>query len=504
MPVFSTLKSLPSSTFRTLARFDRQHGLPPANPSTMSPKQSWVATSVSCAVFFEWGISYALLDVMNYIIKKALGISRRQAALFAMGYYFAYPFGSTLIASPLLTRCGYRVTMVVGTLILALGTFIMSAGASHCNFKLMVFGHVVIGLGVSTLERSANAYAVNCGPRVGAPARILLGQSVAGAGSVVGPFLARAFILVNEASTILPEHDRLHPGTCLVPSPDSDVGCGQLGPVVSFYRSLAVVLVLWAGVLAGVFFGTNWVPEIPIEKSPELKHPWWQIWKHPLASFKYSRLWGAMTSNFLNLGCQVTIAQFFIEHLIVNACKTEHQATNMLAMAQGLFVIGRILCFCMTLAGMKIRSLKSRRILLGFLAAATGFTLGGVWAKSAAAIACIATVMFWESPSFPMIFEAGTAGLDEWQATAETLVIMSISGGGVLPVLTGMLADEVEVNKAWGLVAGCFGLVTMFPLFLNMLPSWRKAVDVAQEPPKDGEANEDVEGTEMVTPNRAV
>ena len=90
-------------------------------------------------------------------------------------------------------------------------------------------------------------------------------------------------------------------------------------------------------------------------------------------------------------------------------------------------------------------------MLLGFLIGATAFTIGGIWAKGAVCIVLSVLVMLCEAPSFPMNFEMATAHFGKWQPTAETAMILSISGGGVQPLLMGKLADKVGVSKAWGL-----------------------------------------------------
>lgn len=88
-------------------------------------------------------------------------------------------------------------------------------------------------------------------------------------------------------------------------------------------------------------------------------------------------------------------------------------------------------------------------------------------------------VMFMEAPSFPMIFESATAGFEEWTPTCETLMILSISGGGILPVAFGKLTEIVGISKAWGLEAACFAIVLSYPLALCLVPSYRTALDLA-------------------------
>ena len=145
-----------------------------------------------------------------------------------------------------------------------------------------------------------------------------------------------------------------------------------------------------------------------------------------------------------------------------------------MSVAQVLFVVGRFAA-----AGLVFfpRVCKPRFVLLAFIAGAVACSAAGVAVTSQAAIGLAIMVMFFEAPSFPMIFESATAGFGEWTPTCETITIISISGGGVLPVLFGLLAEVVGISKAWSLEAACFLFVLSYPLATCLVPSYRKVLD---------------------------
>lgn len=387
--------------------------------------------------------------------------------------------------------------MSLGLLVVGLGCMFMSLGAASCGMGGMVGAHFVIGIGVSMLERSANAYAVNCGPRRHATLRILIAQAMAGVGTVIAPFLANAFVFNPDSSGTLPLSDLLHPGKCL-PPPAKTGSCAELGSVITFYRGLGAIVMGASLVLASVFFRTTLMPEVSVPVSPPTTCGW-KLWQHPLCSMKASRLWWGVLSNFVNLGCQVTFAQFFIEHMKINACVSDRWAANWMSVAQVAFVVGRF-----SAAGLVAfpRTFKPRYVLLAFMAGAVAFSAAGAGIFGGTAIAIAVMVMFAEAPSFPMIFESATAGFEAWTSTCETLVVLSISGGGILPVAFGKLTDVVGVSKAWGLEAACFLLVATYPLALCIVRSYRQALDraasgeaVAERSESDAEAERnDVRG----------
>lgn len=165
-----------------------------------------------------------------------------------------------------------------------------------------------------------------------------------------------------------------------------------------------------------------------------------------------------------------------MEHMKINACTSDKWAANWMSVAQTLFVVGRILAAALVLSP---RVIRPRYVLLAFTAGAVASTAAGVALTSQAAIALAIMAMFFEAPSFPMIFESATAGFGNWTSTCETITIMSISGGGILPVLFGKLAEVVGISKAWTLEGGCFALVLTYPLATCVIPSFRKALDKA-------------------------
>lgn len=443
----------------------------------LRPRETILPIAIaSLFLFFMWGLAYGLLDIMNYHVKVAMGVGRDKAAILAAGYYFGYIPGTLLIGGPLVKKCGYRMAMATGLFVLAVGNELMSVGANNCSLAGMVAAHFVIGLGVSTLERSANPYAVNCGPENQATLRILVAQAWAGIGTVVAPFLANAFIFNLDTSTVRPDPDPLHPGRCLMPGKAAS-GCDKLGSVITFYRLLGACVFGLVFVLCVLFFRTHWFPEVEVPAPAVPDFSGWKKWRHPLVSTKYARVWWGFVANFFNLGCQVTFAQFFIEHMKVNACESDIWAAKWMSVAQGAFVLGRLAA-----AGLvtKPKIFKPRCVLLVFIAGAFATTAAGTSIAGPAAIAVAVMVMFMEGPSFPMTFESATAGFEEWKPSCETLMIISISGGALQPALMGQLVEKVGISTGWWLMAGCFFLVLTYPLATNLIPSFRKAVDKAE------------------------
>lgn len=468
-----------------IKKLDVQHSKP---LQTLTMRDTILPVAIASSLFFSWGFAYGLLDIMNYHVRIEMELSRETVATLAAGYYSAYIPGP-LLAGMMVRSCGYRLAFVTGLLVFGLGSLFISLGAQACNYPGMAAGMFVIGLGVATLERSANAYVVNIGPREQGTLRILLAQAMAGVGTVVAPFVANKFLF--DDSNAAPESPSPEiSGIITSPGIAATLGpigravlferCHNLGTVITLYRSLGFIVLGLAAGAAVVFFRTWWVPEArQSERSNNNKTGCgWKLWRHPLVSMTYSRLWWAVIANFFNIGCQVGFAQFFIEHMITNARVTREVANHYLSIAQALFVVGR---FAAAAAVALPRIFKPRLVLFVFIMGAVIFTGGCAFAKGHVAVPPVAMmVMFFEAPSFPMIFESSDVGLGEWSSSGETIMIVSIAGGALQPPLLGKLNNAVGVSKAWLLTAGCFTVVWSYCWATNLIPSFRKSLDQEQ------------------------
>jgi FHS family L-fucose permease-like MFS transporter len=160
-------------------------------------------------------------------------------------------------------------------------------------------------------------------------------------------------------------------------------------------------------------------------------------------------------------------------------------ATLFLSVAQILFVVGRVVSF--VLVAQPWFNIRPRFVLLGYMSAivAVCAICTGATGRALIAFACLS--MFWEAPSFPMTFEAATVGLGQWAASGETIMIVSIAGGAAGPPLAGAIKDISAVSKTWIMVTAFFGVVWIFPMLCNVIPSWRNAVDLEEENTSDVE-----------------
>ena len=148
--------------------------------SQAQPGLYWAFTLVTL-LFFMWGLSYGLLDVLNKHFQETLHVTRAQSGLLQASYFGAY-FIVALPAGHFMSKKGYRSGILIGLCLYAIGALLFLPASSASSFKLFLLALFVIASGLGCLETAANPYATALGSPDRAEWRLNLAQSFNGLG----------------------------------------------------------------------------------------------------------------------------------------------------------------------------------------------------------------------------------------------------------------------------------------------------------------------------------
>ncbi|WZH46731.1 major facilitator superfamily domain-containing protein [Fusarium acuminatum] len=364
--------------------------------------------SLVISLFFLWGFSYGLLDVLNKHFQTVLGITRLestglQVMYFGGGYLLFSP-----IAAEVLKRRGYKFTILMGLSLYSLGAILFwpvaHAADSNSNGRAVFGGFcactLVIACGLATLETAANSYAVVIGKPESASARLQFCQSWNGVASFIGPLIASKFFFAGDNANSLTNVQ---------------------------YVYLAVSC---AGALVGVLFFFAKLPEVSeavIED--EAGHAsQGSIWK------QYN-MWFAFFAQFCYVGAQVTVATFFINYAHENGGISTSKASTMLSYALITFTVGRFVA-----TGLAV-FFRPEFIMVVYSCCAIALTAYCSAGKGVASVGVLIAIFFFEAPMYPTIFAMGTANLGRHTRRAAGILVMGVSGGAVFPPIQGAIAD---------------------------------------------------------------
>ncbi|KAI4738143.1 L-fucose:H+ symporter permease-like protein [Aureobasidium sp. EXF-12298] len=374
------------------------------------------------SLFFLWGFSYGLLDVLNKHFQNVLGITKLEST----GLQVMYFGGGYLIFSPIaaevLKRFGYKICILMGLSLYSIGA-VMFWPTAHFSSKANAsasFGGfcactLVIACGLATLETAANSYAVVIGDPKTASPRLQFCQAWNGVASFIGPLIAsKAFFSGKNAD--------------------------NLTNVQFVYLGVACL-----GVAVAILFVFAKLPEVAEEakRNNSLVEPehdlegreigQGSIWK------EYNMICGFI-AQFCYVGAQVTIGAFFINYAVDNAGWAETQASNLLSYALITFTVGRFIATGLATI------LSSSFIMVVYSIATIALNAYVCAGKGKGSIGAVMAIYFFMAPMYPTIFTMGTANLGVHTRRGAGILVMGVAGGAVFSPIQGAIADAANTR----------------------------------------------------------
>lgn len=384
------------------------------------------------SLFFLWGFSYGLLDVLNKHFQEALNITRARSGFLQMAYFGAY-FLMAIPAALLMERKGYKTGILLGLGLFATGALLFIPATEAGVFEYFLFALFVIACGLACLETAANPYVTVLGPAEASARRLNLSQSFNGLGSFIAPFIGGKLFFGASSSGISGSHG-----------------------VQMIYVAIAAVVII----IALLIWRTRMPEILGDEASVAISAP--NAGK-PLFSHRHFTL--AVVAQFFYVAAQVGIGAFFINYAVDHLPNLSSESgAKLLGIALGCFLAGRFL----TTALMGKVSPAALLAVYAMINVALSFVVvaGLGWTS---VIALIAT-FFFMSIMFPTIFALGVKGLGTQTKRGASYIIMAIVGGAIVPWFMGRIADVTDIETAFWVPAGCFAIVAVYGAFARRHP----------------------------------
>ncbi|KAF2271069.1 glucose/galactose transporter [Lojkania enalia] len=402
----------------------------------ITTRQSVIPVALVTVLFFMWGFAYGLLDVLNKHFQETLHISAAESAGLQGAYFGAYFIGPLTYSGWVVRKFGYRWTFILGLSVYGIGALLFWPSGMKRSFGGFCGAMFVVGSGLSTLETSANPFIATCGPPKWSEFRLNLSQAFQAIGSVVAPVLA-SFVIFKDVHG------------------DAD----SLQSVQWVYLGIACFVFL----LAVVFFFAP-IPEVTDADMAAQAEQTSSETGYTDKPFRrqYTLFWGVI-AQFCYVGSQVAIAGYFI-HYVTEAKPSLSSAdgANLLAVAQGLFAIGRFS------AALLMKFVRPRLVLFTFMTGIIIFISASMGTHGDAGIAMLSLVLFFESCIFPTIFTLSLRGLGRHTKRGASFLVASVSGGAVFPPMLGAVVDARNARIAMSVPLGGFLVAYSFPIYLNL------------------------------------
>jgi FHS family L-fucose permease-like MFS transporter len=410
------------------------------NPNLMKTEKNnyLIPFILVTSLFFLWGISNNLTGILIPHLRKALQLTNTQSTFVDTAVYLAY-FLTAIPAGLIINKFGYKKGIIAGLLVFSLGAFLFIPAANTRTFEVFLLGLFIIGCGLTILETAANPYATKLGEPEGATTRLNLAQSFNGLAAFLAPMIGTLFILSGK------EYSESE--LSLMPQVD------KIAYLTSEAASVKLPYMILGGfllILAVVFMILKF-PEFKEENKTNTSGSIGQ-------ALKQKHLVWAVIAQFFYVGAQVCVTSFFIRMAISGGGVDEKTAGYYLGVYGLLFMAGRFI------GTIIMRYIQPAKLLTIYALLCILLSLITIYADGKNVVLALGGLGFFMSIMFPTIFSLGIKNLDENTKPASSLIVMSIIGGAIFPVIMGKIIDNSgdDIQKGYIVPLLCFFVVLYF------------------------------------------
>jgi FHS family L-fucose permease-like MFS transporter len=194
---------------------------------------------------------------------------------------------------------------------------------------------------------------------------------------------------------------------------------------------------------------------------------------------KQYRLFHAAFAQFCYTGAQIAVASYFINYVVeTRAVPVNYTveaksavAAKFLAGAQGAFALGRFIGVVL------MKFIRARKVFLFYMTMVVIFCIPSIVTRDNAGMSMLFVVLFFESIVFPTIVALGMRGLGKYTKRGSGLIIAGVSGGAIVPPLTGRAADLNSTAIAMSVPLMFFVAAWTYAAAVNFVPRYRDMAD---------------------------
>lgn len=399
-------------------------------------------------LFFIFGFVTWLNGILIPYLQIACELTNFQALFVAFAFYISY----TVMALPsswLLKKTGFKNGMMVGLLVMAVGTLTFIPAANTRIYGLFLMGLFIQGTGLAILQTASNPYITILGPIESAARRIsIMGicNKVAGA---LAPLIL-AFIILHDGDAFVEKLKTLDETSKMIALD------GLASRVILPYVVMSIVLIL-----LGLMIRFSPLPEV--ESEPEEKD---ETVTEKTNVFQFPQLILGVLALFFYVGVEVIAGDTIIRYGIsleipINTAKTFTSLT-LISMVLG-YIIGIILIpkYISQQSALQVSAVLGIVFSFGVLLGTPFISVTFV------ALLGLANAMVW-----PAIWPLAIHGLGKFLKTGSALLIMAIAGGALLPLLWGKLADVYNTQMAYWVLIPAYLIIFMYAFRWHKMRMW--------------------------------
>ncbi|QJW88701.1 L-fucose:H+ symporter permease [Spirosoma taeanense] len=397
-----------------------------------------LAFALVTSLFFLWGLANSLNGSLIKQFQIALDLNRFQAGIVDFAFYLGY-FFMALPAGYVMRRFGYKRGILLGLLLYGAGAFLFYPAAEVRVYSYFLVALFTMACGIACLETAANLYVTVLGDPAKSEWRLNFSQSFNGISIILGPIIGALFIFSQTEYT--PEML-----TAMAPAQAEAIRVQEALSVQGPYLAIGSIIAL-----VTILFAVTKMPEVGSEEEQAAGD------MSILGVLRHRHLLLGVIAQFANVGAQATLWGYFVD-LKLDFSREGHWALaegymNLINALTGsptdlsptqiagfhasfalvLFMFGRFVGTSL------MTRIRPNIVLAIYSAGAVLMVILAIVAGGLTAVIALSFTYFFQSIMFPTIFALATKGLGVESKIASSLVIMSIVGGALMPMVAGAL-----------------------------------------------------------------
>ncbi|WP_316790789.1 L-fucose:H+ symporter permease [Pedobacter frigoris] len=389
------------------------------------------------SLFFMWGFVHNLDPILIPHLKRSFSLSTLEASLVDFSVFIAY-FVMALPAGFIMKKYGYKSGIIIGLCLFAIGSFLFIPAANTQAYPFFLGALFIIACGLTILETAANPYASLLGPKETAPFRLNLSQSFNGLAAMLAPVIGSRIIMIKGVSD-----EEL---STMSASAQQITLASEASSVKTPYLVLGAIILLITIVF--LFIKLPEIKETEVDGDEK---------RGILHALTHKHLRWAVVAQFFYVGAQVCVLSLFVLYAAKAVGFDQQQAGEYAGYGMGLaFLIGRIVGTSL------MKFIKAELLLVIYSVICVILCAFAMVTVGTLALISVTGVAFFMSIMFPTIFSLGIKDLGNDTKYGSSLIIMSIVGGALLPLVMGYISDISSIQIGYIVPLVCFLVVLAF------------------------------------------
>jgi fucose permease len=392
-----------------------------------APRRSAGMVALVMLTFFVISLLTNIVGPLIPDIIKSFELSLTLVALLPFAFFIAY--GVMSIPSGMLVERYREKPVMIGAFVLAFAGALLFASVPR--YPTAIVSLFLIGAGMAALQVAINPLLRVAGGEEHYAFNSVLAQLIFGGASFLSPFIYTYFVRNigrpgGETKPLVGLMSKLVPASL---------------PWVSVYWIFAVLVVVMIVVLAVVRF------PIVVRKEEERTG----AWDTHKALFKNRKVGLFFLGIFAYVGTEQGVANWISQFLLTyHKYDPQTVGAGKVSLFWGLMTVGGVLGLVL------LKFIDSRKVLLGFTAAALVFLTLALFGSGPLALVMFPLMGFAASVMWPVIFSLALNSVSSHHGSFSGILCTGIIGGALVPLLIGWLGDRLGLRQG------------MFVLFLTL------------------------------------